>query len=322
MAINRRQILGATLAAPMVAGAGLTRVAHAGDEPVKAGVFHRFTIGDAKVTALLDGHIPISSQIITPFDQAKADVALEGSLHRFGEQGMPIPVNGYLIEKGGKYTLVDTGTADLFGPILGKLVASLKAAGVTPEQISTIVITHMHPDHTGGLVDGAGNVVFPNAELVIAEAEHKFWYDDAIMASVPEENKGFFQMARTTTAPYADRLKLFNGETEVAPGVTSVPLPGHTPGHAGYMLDGGTESLLLWGDVIHLTALQFKLPEWTVAFDTDPATVVETRKKMLDRAAADGMLVTGSHLEFPGFGRVVRQGEAYDFVAAPWQYPA
>lgn len=320
MAINRRQILGATLAAPVLVTGGLTQVAHAEAAPVKTGTTNTFTVGDATVTALLDGHIAIASQIISPFDQETADATLADTLYGFGEQGMPIPVSGYLIEKAGKYTLLDAGAAGLFGPTLGNLAASLATTGVKPEQISTILLTHMHPDHTGGLVDADGHAVFPNAELVVSATEHGFWYDDAIMASVPEGNRPFFEMARNTTTPYADRLKKFDGEVEVAAGFTSLPLPGHTPGHTGYMLDGGTESLLLWGDIIHLTGLQFALPEWTIAFDTDPALTVETRKKMLDRAASDKMLVTGAHIEFPGLGKVVRKGQTYGFAAAPWQF--
>ncbi len=322
MAIHRRQILSAALAAPVVATGGLTRVAQAEAASAKQGVFHTFTVGDAKVTALLDGHIPISPEIISPFDQSKADAVTADTLFKFGEQGMPIPVNGYLIEKAGKYTLLDAGTANFFGPSLGALGAALAATGVKPEQISTILITHMHADHTGGLIDENGAAVYPNAELVVSETEWNFWYDDAIMASVPEANRPFFEMARNTTTPYVNRLKKFSGETEVVPGFTTLPLPGHTPGHTGYMMDGGSESLLLWGDVIHLTGLQFALPDWTLVFDTDPALTVTTRKAMLDRAAADKMLVTGAHLEFPGLGKVIRQGEAFGFAAAPWQFSA
>lgn len=320
MAINRRQILGASLAAPVVMASGLTQVAHAQAVPTKTGTTHTVTIGDAKVTILLDGHIRIAPEIISPFDQAKADAALEDTLFRFGPQGMSIPVSGYLIEKEDKFILLDAGAASLFGPSLGNLAASLASTGVKPEQITTILVTHIHPDHTGGLVDAQGKAVFPNAELIVSATEYGFWYDDAIMASASQNNRPLFEMARKTTAPYGDRLKKFDGEVEVAPGFTSLPLPGHTPGHTGYMLDGGSASLLFWGDTIHLTGLQFAQPDWTLVYDTDPVVTAETRKKMLDRAAADKMLVTGSHIEFPGLGKVIRKGQAYDFVAAPWQF--
>ncbi len=321
MSLSRRHLLNSFLAAPFVAtAASMPRAAQAKATPEVSGVFRRFTVGDATVTALLDGHIGLGKQIINGFDSAQAKAAMAGTLYRFKEDALQVPVNGYLVERAGKLTLIDAGTAQLMGPGLGQLGSALKSAGVHADDISTVLLTHMHPDHTGGLVDAAGHAVFKNAELVVSETEYGFWNDDAILASVPDENKPFFQMARSTTAPYADRLNLFKGEAQVAAGVTAVPLPGHTPGHAGFMLDGGSEGLLFWGDVIHLAALQFAHPDWTIAFDADPATTVTTRKMMLDRAASDNLLVTGAHLDFPGLGQVARHNDAYHYVAAPWQF--
>ena len=141
-----------------------------------------------------------------------------------------------------------------------------------------------------------------------------------ILASVPEGSRGFFDMARRAVAPYADRLRLLAGEGEAAPGFTALDLPGHTPGHTGFMLDAGGEGLLFWGDLIHSTALQFAEPGWTIAFDADPVQTVATRRRMLDRAVADNLLVTGAHLDFPALGRVLRQGAAYAWQPAPWQF--
>ena len=188
------------------------------------------------------------------------------------------------------------------------------------ESIDTILITHMHPDHTGGLLDSSGAILFPNAELVISQVEWEFWHDDAILASVPEGSRGFFHMARSAVAPYKDRLRLISGEAEAVPGVSAVPLPGHTLGHTGFMLDGGREGLLIWGDLVHMTALQFANPDMTIAFDADPAQTAASRRQMMDRAAADNLLVTGMHLDFPGLGQVKRQGDAYRYQSAPWQF--
>ncbi|WP_282096534.1 MBL fold metallo-hydrolase [Epibacterium ulvae] len=321
MTLSRRHLLNGALAAPLVAAAtSLPKSAKAEETAQSEGAFHRFKVGDATVTALLDGHIALGKQIIAGFDENKAAAAMSGTLYRFKDEALQVPVSGYLVERAGKLTLIDSGTAQLMGPGLGGLGAALKSAGVKAEDISTVLLTHMHPDHTGGLIDGAGQAVFSNAELVVSATEHGFWYDDAILASVPEENRPFFQMARDTTAPYAGRLKLFEGEAEVTPGLTAVPLPGHTPGHSGFMLDGGSEGVLFWGDVIHLTALQFAQPEWTIAFDADPETTVKTRRAMLDRAASDRLLVTGAHLDFPGLGQVSRSKDAYEYVSAPWQF--
>ena len=324
MTINRRAILGGLAAAPAAAlstgFAGIVAAVAAAGAAAAAPAIHSFTLGDARITVLLDGHLPLGMQLFNDYDAARAEAALAQGLHRLHNDALQIPVNGYLVERGGRKLLIDTGTAQLMGPGLGALGAGLAAAGVAPEDIGTVLLTHIHPDHSGGLLTPEGTAAFANAELVVAQREWDFWHDDAIMAGVPEGSRGFFGMARRSVAPYAGRLKLLQGEGDAAPGFTALELPGHTPGHTGFMLDAGSEGLLFWGDIIHSAALQFALPDWTVAFDTDPAQTAATRRQMLDRAAADNLLVTGAHLDFPALGRVLRQGEAYAYQPAPWQF--
>lgn len=321
MTLNRRQFLttGASLplagligAAPAMAKAPLAGVQTAG--------IHRTRVGTVEVTALLDGYVDLGPQLLSRFNSEEAVQSLSESGFRSLDAGLRIPVSGYLINTGDKLVLLDTGAAAMFGDTLGSLAANLRAAGVSPGDIDLVVLTHLHVDHVGGLLDASGKAAFPNAELAVAEEEWKFWYDDAMMAAAGESGAGFFQAARATTTPYADRLKLFSGEADLGGGLSSLPLPGHTPGHAGYLLSSGDESLLFWGDLIHITGLQFAHPDITIAFDTDRQTTLETRARMLDMAAADGLSVTGAHLDFPGFGQVMRQGDVYRFQQAPWRY--
>ncbi|MBY6138094.1 MBL fold metallo-hydrolase [Leisingera daeponensis] len=324
MTINRRAFMGGLAAAPAaalasgVAGSSWAWAAENTAQAVPA--THSFTLGDARITVLLDGHLPLGTELFNDFDPAKAETVLAKGLHRLKEGALQIPVNGYLVERSGQKLLIDTGTAQLMGPGLGALGAGLAAAGVAPESIDTVLLTHIHPDHSGGLITADGAAAFANAGLVVGQREWDFWHDDAILAGVREGSRGFFDMARRSVAPYADRLHLLQGESEAAPGFTAVELPGHTPGHTGFMLDAGGEGLLFWGDLIHSAALQFALPEWTIAFDTDPAQTAQTRRKMMDRAEADNLLVTGAHVDFPALGRVLRQGGAYAYQAAPWQF--
>jgi len=324
MTINRRHFLQGAAALPAAAAIvpATAKLANAAAPKVGQQVpaIYRFTVGEAEVTALLDGHIDFGTEIFNDHDEAKAAEVMAENMQPMVNGALRIPVNGYLVNSGGKLTLIDAGTAQLMGPTLGKLEAGLAAVGVQPGEIDTVLLTHIHPDHSGGLVDGEGKAVFENAELAVSKTEWDFWYDDGILAGVPEGNKPFFHMARNTTSPYRNRLKLIEGETEVAAGFTSLALPGHTPGHTGYMLNSGDESLLFWGDIIHLTGLQFTQPDTTIVYDMDPVQTAQTRRKLMDRAAADNLQVTGAHIDFPGLGRVHRDGDAYRYQAAPWQY--
>jgi glyoxylase-like metal-dependent hydrolase (beta-lactamase superfamily II) len=180
-----------------------------------------------------------------------------------------------------------------------------------------VLLTHAHPDHANGLIDAAGAAVFPNAEIIISAKESAFWLDDAIMASVPEDSKGYFLGARAALAPYAGRTRLID-EGEVLPGITAIPEPGHTPGHTGFLVTSGSESLLLWGDIVHLPGVQFARPDAGLAFDADGPAAIATRARIMDMAATDKLLVAGMHLDFPTFGHLVRQGTGYALVPEVW----
>ncbi|WP_419693451.1 MBL fold metallo-hydrolase [Mesorhizobium muleiense] len=278
----------------------------------------RRNVGSVQVTALLDGYIDIGSELVIGLAEADAERLAEASFQKPGPRRAP--VNAYLINLGDRLVLVDAGTSDSMGPSLGRLPAAIEAAGVSPDQIDTLLITHMHPDHINGVLTPAGQAQFPNAELVVTATDYAFWHDDANMNQAPDEAKPFFIGARKAAAAYADRLRQVDGEREALGSIRTVPLPGHTPGHAGFIVESDGEALFIWGDVVHMAIYQFARPDWSIAFDVDSKLAAETRKRTLDRVAADRMLIAGMHLPFPGIGHVARDGDAYRFVPDEWPY--
>ncbi len=309
------------LAAPAIilAGTGPARAAaHAPMSAAQVPGYYRYRVGKIEITALLDGYMPLPDEFVFGYDEQAARAATAQSYRRFTPGYTNIPVNGYVINTGSKLILLDSGGPAMAFETLGGLVENLRAAGFDPSDIDTVLFTHFHPDHIGALLDDKGNRAFDAATLVCAEAEWDFAHSDEVRNAAPESFRGFIDLVRNFVASYADRREMFDGEKELFSGITSVPLPGHTPGHTGYAIHSDGESLLIWGDVIHVSTLQFAHPDWGVVFDTDPSMAAQTRGRMLDRASADRMAVAGMHIDFPGFGYVEKAGNAYRHVPAPW----
>ncbi len=268
----------------------------------------RIQIGDIEVTALSDGVLAAPLDVVLGMDTTQT-ARLAGK--QPGES-LPISVNAFLLERGGKYALVDTGSGNTMGPTLGKLAGNLRAAGVPPERIETIFLTHLHPDHSNGLVDDAGNAIYPNAEVILHEAEAAFWLDRDAASGATERIRRNIAKAAVTTAPYRARMRTVR-EGEAMPGVSPVLLAGHTPGHTGWLVQSGNEGLLIWGDLVHLASIQIARPDTGLVYDVDPQAACATRRRMFDRVASDKLKVAGAHLDFPGFGSIVRKGAGFAF---------
>src|SRR5262249_11356352 len=207
--------------------------------------------------------------------------------------------NRFRVHPAGRPALMDPGAGDTMGATLGQLPRALAAVGVAPEAIDTVLLTHMHPDHSNGLAHADGRRLFPNAEIALHEKEIPHWFDDAAMARAPESQRTrYFAAARQQIAPYRDRLKQFR-DGEVFHGVTAIPIPGHTPGHTAYAIASGSERLLVWGDTVHIPELQVPRPEVTMVFDTDPDAAAKSRVRVFDMVATDHLPVAGMHLHFP-----------------------
>lgn len=271
----------------------------------------RWSVGDLTVTVLNDGYLQGSLDLVTGIPKEEAG-ALQAA--GFRAQAPRITLNAFLVTGPGRSPLlIDTGYGSLGGGTLGRVASALASTGVRPEEIGTVLLTHLHPDHAGGLLDAAGNAAYPNAEIVLHADEAAHWLADDALARAPEGARPSFEAARKAVAPYEGRMSRHEGG-EVAPGITAVPLPGHT----GFRISSGGKTLLMWTDVVHLPAIQFKNPEAGIAFDVDGDRARTVRKRVFEEAASDRSFVAGSHLEFPALGYVVRDGAGYAFVPELW----
>ena len=279
---------------------------------VQAPALNRRRVGDYIVTYLSDGFLDGSFGYLQGIDEGDAKAMLAAA-HR------PIlphfSIASYAIQGKGRTILVDGGTGGFAG-WGGRFRVALAAAGIEPEMVDTLLITHAHVDHVGGLTV-QGRPIFERAQAFINEADVKFWRDDAIMGAVPAEAKPLFEAARVALDAYQPNLTQVSGG-EVAPGISLVPLPGHTPGHSGYNIESNGERLLIWTDIAHMPDIQIRRPEVTVGFDVDPDQARATRMKLLDQVATDEIPVAGMHLNMPGFIRVERNGATYAKVDLPW----
>jgi glyoxylase-like metal-dependent hydrolase (beta-lactamase superfamily II) len=268
----------------------------------------RKQIGDITVTALSDGVLAAPLDVVLGVERAE----IERLAGRKPGEPLPIAVNAFLLERAGKLALVDTGSGNSMGPTLGKLPQNLRALGVAPEQIETIFLTHLHPDHSNGLVDDAGKAIYPNAQVVLHETEAAFWLDRDEASGATERIRRNIAKTKVTTAPYRARMRAVR-DGEAVPGISALLLAGHTPGHTGWLIQSGKDSLLIWGDLVHLAAIQIARPDTGLVYDVDPQAACATRRRMFDRVAADKLAVAGAHLDFPGFGTIVRKGAGFAF---------
>jgi glyoxylase-like metal-dependent hydrolase (beta-lactamase superfamily II) len=269
--------------------------------------------GEETLTTLSDGYfqIPLEHLIVN----APLEKVLDVQKNALRSNPPQLDVNAFLVRSPHHGpVLIDTGGGSHLMPSMGKLPSALKAAGVSHDSIQTVLLTHLHGDHCGGLVDGDGNASFPKAELILHRAEAAFWLESDL-DKVPDRQT--FEFVRHMVAPYASRTRLIEGD-EVVPGIHAVPLPGHTPGHTGYRLGRGPNSIFIWGDIVHVPAVQSALPYAGTAMDVDPELAVRTRKEAFRQAAEAESFVAGMHMEFPGVAQLKSDGDAYRFVAAHW----
>lgn len=278
---------------------------------VQAG-YYQMQIGDIGIVALSDG--TISQDLNQLLTNTKPGEVKKLTDLNFQEPIVEASVNAYLFEVDGKLILVDAGTSDLYGPSLGHLPASFAKAGYKPEDVDAILITHIHTDHTGGLMDGDRRV-FPNATVYVSQKEYDFWLTPDNYTNASKELKPYFEQAVLKMSPYvkAGKVKTFSYGKEIFPGVLPVASPGHTPGHSFYQVSSKGETIMFWGDIMHSAAVQFSDPDVTIVYDVDPKTAASARKKAFSEAAKGKFWIAADHLSFPGIGHIRQNGKGYSW---------
>lgn len=277
--------------------------------------YYRQGLGEFSVTAIYDGYLDLDTKLLKGI---KAD-KLQSLLARMfleNNKGVQTAVNAYLVHTGEKLVLVDTGSAQCFGPTMGHAIDNIRASGYEPEAIDAVLITHLHPDHICGLLDKDGKIAFPKATVWAAQEDADFWLSEAVANAAPEGNRPFFKMARDAVAPYqaAGSFKSFKAGEQLMTGVSVVPTHGHTPGHTAYLFSSKAKQLLVWGDIVHNHAAQFARPDVSVEFDTDQKRAIATRQSLYQQASKKGWMIGGAHLPFPGLGHVRKEISGYAWV--------
>lgn len=285
--------------------------------------FLRVNVGDTEVTCLLDGAMQGTNAGIQAFfpDSTPEQIAPLRERAFAIEAGLHQPVGAYLLNTGRNLAMVDCGGHSSFIPTTGGTLDALRASGYAPEQVDTVLLTHIHPEHALGLSFDGARRNFPNAEVVVTDIDHRFWTDPAMESRVPQGMR-FIEAARRAIRPYEGRIRTveMRDGLEVIPGVFLHPAPGHTPGHVSFRHTSQNQSVFLWGDIAHQMVIQLARPRWRVGVDVDPAMGVESRVRTLEMLASERLLMGGVHVPWPGLGRVVRDGEGFLYVPRPQQF--
>ena len=276
------------------------------------GIYRR-RIGNAIVTALSDGYLEQQFEQMQGADIEQMKATLQRA-HR--PPNLRISVNAFAIQHDNGAILIDAGTGSALGPHAGRLGQALAAAGIDPQDVDKVLLTHAHVDHASGLIGAEGGRCFPNATVFVNEEETAFWFDDERMSRADDIRKRACGFVRAALNPYRDRLETFRWGDRPA-GLETLRSNGHTPGHTCFKLTSDGEALLFWGDIVHVPELQIPNPDITIVFDVNPADAVRSRRAMLELAAHERLLVAGAHLHFPGLCHIDRNHQGFAFVPEP-----
>lgn len=306
-------------AASLALGAAFGHSVPALSQDAKAGTagvaVRRASLGAGELVILSDGHMVVPTAMLAG-NVAEADLRAFLAARAMDGNRLDFHINVALVRTGNEFVLVDAGAGVNWEPTAGKLAESLEQAGIRPEQIGTVIVSHAHPDHLWGLVDELDDSLrFPNAKYVMSEREFRFWKSSEA-AGLQGPIEGIAAGARRVLKAIEDRLTFVKPGAEAAPGIVAIDTAGHTPGHISLLVNSVSRQVLITGDAIQNAHVSFAHPEWRPRADMDGEGAVRSRRTTLDMAAADGLLVLSYHIPFPGLGRVERKGTAFSWIAA------
>lgn len=315
------QLLGASAAAQVLG----VRLADAKAPFLNAGFpeWSRFKHGTFECTVISDGPLPLPGDPSAGFPSADPD-----ELRNLLRSGLlptdliTLDQNIFVVNTGDQLVLIDTGSGvnkafgiKYFGNQVGQVVPRLKRAGISPGDIDVVAITHAHPDHSWGLVDDEGRLLYPNARIAISQVDYDFWTDESKAPKMPEGlARDMILGTALNLKAVRERITFLKDGSEVVPGITAIAAPGHSPGHMIFAITSAGKTMMAIGDLSHHHILLLKKPMWSFRFDSDPKQAAETRVKMFDMIAREGHQIASFHFPFPGNGHLTKDGSGYSWI--------
>jgi len=282
--------------------------------------FYRYKVGTIECTSINDGArtFPLTDNWVTNVSKDAAIAAAEAA---YMPKGMvTVPFNPQLISTGGKLILLDSGNGisalEATKGQAGRLMQNLAAAGVDPKNIDMVIMSHLHPDHTNGIRAADNSMAFPNAEIVVPAVDWAFWMSDENAAKAQSNPlmKNYFANVKKIYTGIESKVKKYDWDKEIAPGITSIGTPGHTPGHTSFVIASGGSKILISADVTNIPEFFLRNPDWHASYDADPELAQKTRHKFYDMASAEKATVVGFHFPFPAVGHVEKDGNGYRLI--------